>query len=115
MLRKNFAPGVYGCISQDAESCPNLVLEIDRRVWRHVTGGFQDVASWEVVKVIWCKAASLPHTDECTPHPVNPNRHRPRTGATPAESPDMSGHVLSRPLFDLTILPLHAWGSGPCK
>jgi len=66
------------------------------------------VAYKQVVKVIWHKAASPPHTDsirQCAPHAFS----TPRTGAAPAESLwvhlslNMTGHVLKRQLFAIKI------------
>ena len=68
----------------------------------------------------WHKAVSMPQYErsivfvrrrQYAPHLVHRNRHSRRTGAAPAESlwvcrpPDMSGHVMGRPLFALKINP----------
>jgi len=75
----------------------------------------------QVVKVIRHKAVAPLHTDgsvifvrwrQCAPHLVHPNRHPHRTDAAPcwvalsiSTAPDMSGHVLGRPLFAIKIAP----------
>jgi len=70
----------------------------------------------QVVKVIWHKAASPPHTDgsdvfarlcQCAPHLVHHNRHRYSTGAAPCwitlsiSTVGHIRHVLDWPLFAL--------------
>jgi len=81
----------------------------------------------KVVKVIWRKAASPPHTDgsvvftrwrQCAPHLVHPNRYPHRSDSACAESlwtyrPSIvSGHALGRPIFALKIAHSHV-RSGP--
>jgi len=85
---------------------------------------------YQVVKVLWHKAASPPHMDgsvvfarlcQCAPHLVHTNWHPQHTSAAPcwvALSISTAGYAracpeaVRRPLF-LSKLHFHVWRSGP--
>jgi len=108
------------------------VYDLFRVITQHWPGGEMNLQplsykpnAQQMVKVIWHKATSPPHTDssivfarlcQCVPHLVHPSQHPYHTGAAPcwaALSISNIRHVQVCPAASPSKLPLHARGSGP--